>query len=97
MTRRGGIHHVLYYTNQVPRERIKYVSYGSIIVDYIPKKEEPHKTRLTVGGNFIVYAGDVSTPTAEITTDNIIINGIISTPGERYMCCNIKTSTWEHH
>ena len=54
--------------DQVPRDRIKDVSYGRIIVDYIPHKEEPHRTGLSVGGNLIVYAGDVITPTAEITT-----------------------------
>ena len=36
--------------DQVPRDRLKDVTYGRIVVDYRPKKEEPHRTRLTVGG-----------------------------------------------
>ena len=79
--------------DQMPRERLKDISYGSIILDYRPHKEEPHRTRLTVGGNLIVYSGDVITPKANFTTENLIINSTISTPGARYMCCNIKIYT----
>ena len=75
--------------DQVLRYRIKYVTYGCIIVDDIPQKEEPHRTRLTVGG-FYFYTGDVSTTTADKTTAKLIINSTIYTPGAWYMCCNIK-------
>ena len=75
---------------QVPRDRLKDVSYGRIVVDYIPHKEKPHRTRLTVGGTLIVYAGDISTPTSEISTANLVINSTISTPGAKYMCCDIR-------
>ena len=53
---------------QVPRKRLKDISYGRIVVDYRPQKDEPHRTRLTVGGGLIVYAGYSITPTADITT-----------------------------
>ena len=69
--------------DQVPRDQFKDASYGRIIVDYKPQKEEPHRTRLTVGGKLIYYEGDLRTPTAEITTANIIINITISTSGLR--------------
>ena len=65
--------------DQMPRDRLKDVSYGSIIVDYRFQKEEPHRTRLTVGGNLIDQAGDVSTPTEDTTTSRLMIN--IITPG----------------
>ena len=78
--------------DQVPKYRLKDVSYGRIIVNYIPHKEEPHRTRLTVGGGggLIDCAGYVSTPTAYITTEKLIIKSNISTLGARYMCCDIK-------
>ena len=82
---------------KVPIHQLKDVSYGRIVVDYRPQKEEPHITILNVRGSLITYAGDVSTPTADITTEKLIINSTISTPGARYMCCDIKDSTWEHH
>ena len=76
--------------DQVPRDRLKDVLCELIVVDYIPQKEEPHRTRLTVGVNLIVYAGDVITPTSDITTVNLIINSTIYTPGARYMFFDIK-------
>ena len=76
--------------DQVTIDRLKDVSYGRIVMDYIPQKEEPHRTRLTVEGNLIYYEGYLSTPTADINTAKIIINSTISTPGTIHMCCNIK-------
>ena len=35
--------------DQVPGDGLKYVSYGSIVVDYRPHKEQTHRTRLTMG------------------------------------------------
>ena len=39
---------------------------------------------------FISYAEDINTQTADISTSKIISNSTISTPGERYMCCDIN-------
>ena len=41
---------------QVPRDRIKDVAYGRIVVDYWPQKEDPHRTRIKVGVNMICYS-----------------------------------------
>ena len=79
---------------QVPRDRIKDVAYGRIVVDYQPQKEEPYRIRLTVGVNLICYSGDVRTPTSDITTANLIINSTVSMPGARYMCCDLEISSW---
>ena len=76
--------------DKVTSDRLKDVSYRRIIVNYRSQKKEPHITRLTVRINLIDYAGDVSTPTTEITTAKLITNIAIYTPGARYMCCNIK-------
>ena len=74
----------------MPKDRLKDVIYGRIVVDYWTQKEERHRRRLTVGGNFSCYSGDSSTPTSDITTAKLIINSTISTPGVMYMCCDIK-------
>ena len=62
---------------KVPRDRIKDVAYGRIVVDYQPQKEEPHRIRLTVGVNLICCSGYVRTPTADITTAKLITNSTI--------------------
>ena len=81
---------LLIFQDQVLKDRLKEVSYGPIVVDYIPQKEEPHRQILTVGGNLFFCAGYVSTKTEDITTSKFIINSTISTPGSIYMCCDIK-------
>jgi hypothetical protein len=76
--------------NKVPPDRRKDVTYGRICIDYRPHKQEPNRTRLTVGGNLVDFPGDVSTPTAGTTTAKLIINSTISMPNAQYMCANIK-------
>ncbi len=77
----------------VPKDQIpsgRTVTYGRIVVEIRPQKEETHRTRLTVGGNLIDYPGDVSTPTADLTTTKVLINSTISTPGARFMTADVK-------
>jgi hypothetical protein len=74
----------------IPEDRKGDITYGRLCVDYRPQKTEPNRTRLTVGGNLIDYPGDVSTPTANITTAKLIINSTLSTKGAKYMCGDIK-------
>jgi hypothetical protein len=46
----------------IPRE--KQVTYPRYVVDIHPKKAEPYRTRITAGGDWIDYSGDVTTHTA---------------------------------
>ena len=46
-------------------------------------------TRLNVGIIIIDYPGDVSTPTADLTTLNVLLDSTISTPGARFMTSDI--------
>ena len=59
------------------------------MVDYLPQNDELNCTRLTVGGNLIDYPGDVSTPTTNTTTANILWNSFVSTPKFMYICIDI--------
>ena len=59
-------------------------------MDYRPQKDEPHCTRLTVGGNLIDYPGEVSTPTAGTTTAKLVFNSVVSTPKAKFMGIDIK-------
>ena len=55
-----------------------------------PQKDEPNRTRLTLGGNRINYAGEVGTPTAKILLVKFMLNSVVSTPGAKFMCLNIS-------
>ena len=72
----------------IPADRRKDVTYGRVVVDYQPQKEDPNRIQLTVGGDRIKYPGNVSTPTAALTIAEFVINITISTPRARYMCCD---------
>ena len=75
--------------DNIPTDRRKDITYGRIVVEYKLHKDEPHRTRLTVGGNQITYPGIVTTPTADIATAKLLINSIISTPKARFMTIDI--------
>jgi hypothetical protein len=74
--------------HQVPLNR--KVTYGRIVTSIRPQKTEKNRTRLTVGGDRLDYSGDVSTPTAGLTTAKLLINSTISTPNARFIVADIK-------
>ena len=78
-------HPVFRKYQDIPADRRKDVTYGQVVVDYRPQKEDPNRTRLTVGGDRIKYPGNVSTPTAALTTAKLVINSTISTPRAGYI------------
>jgi hypothetical protein len=75
---------------ELPKERIKDVTYGSFTCDLKTNKAETHRTRLTVGGDRVHYPGDAGTPTADMTLFKILLNSIISTKGAQCVTIDIK-------
>ena len=49
--------------DEIPLDRRRHITYSKSVCTYRPEKEDLNRTRLTVGGNRILYPGDVSTPT----------------------------------
>jgi hypothetical protein len=45
-----------------------------------PQKKEQNRTRLTVGGNWLNYPSNKSTPTSDLTATKLLINLTISMP-----------------
>ena len=71
-----------------PKDRT--VTYGQIDVNYIAKKTNPNRVRITAGGNIIKYPDNITTLTADLTTSEKLWNSVLSTKGARYMCIDIK-------
>ena len=59
-------------------------------MNYCPEKGEPYRTRLTVGGNLIIYLGDCGTPTVDLLTVKLLLNSVISTSDAKFMTIDIK-------
>ena len=66
------------------------ITYGRIVVDYRPQKENPNRTRLTVGGDRIDYPYEVATPTADLTTSKLLFNSVLSTANAKFFCADIS-------
>ena len=78
------------YINRQQVLRGRKVTYGNLVCDIRPNKAEVHRVRLTAGGDQIVYLGEVSTPTSDLTTAKCLINSITSTLNAKRICADIK-------
>jgi hypothetical protein len=78
----------LHHVENTPKDR--KITYGKIVCDNKPHKQEKERARLTVGGNRLDYSGDVTTSTADITTFKIPINSTLSTEDAAMMMMDIK-------
>ena len=74
--------------SKVPKD--KNVTYGKIVYEAKPEKEEKERTRLTVDGNLLDFTGNLSAPTASVTTSECVFNSVVSTPGARCLLTDIK-------
>jgi hypothetical protein len=73
---------------KIPEDR--NITYGKIVCDYEPHKQEKERVRITVGGGKLDYSGDVATSTADITTFKILINSTLYTDDAAMMMMDIK-------
>jgi hypothetical protein len=46
----------------IPHYRKHDITYRRVYVNYCPEKEDPNRTRVTVGGNLLHYPGDYGIP-----------------------------------
>jgi hypothetical protein len=78
----------LHHVENIPEDR--KITYGKIVCDYKPHKQEKERVRLTVGGGRLDCAGDVTTSTADITTFKILVNSTLSIEDAAMIMMDIK-------
>ena len=66
------------------REKRKKPTYARVTVYFRTPKEDPNQVMITAGGNTIMYAGELTTRTTDLTTDKMLWNSVISTEGARF-------------
>ena len=59
----------------------KKVTYGRLVVDIRPLKEEKYRIRITVGGDKLDFCGDASSVAASLATVKLLLNSVVSTKG----------------
>ena len=74
--------------SKVPKD--KKVTYGKIVCELKPEKEEKERTRLILGGNLLDFTGNISAPTASVTKEKCVFDSVLSTPGARCLLDDIK-------
>ncbi len=72
----------------IPKDRV--ITYAKVVVNHHPQKADPNQIQITAGGNLINYPGKLTTRTANITTAKLLWNSVLSMPGAKYMCLDIK-------
>eukprot|EP00804_Cyclotella_cryptica_P024014 CCRYP_020050-RA/>CCRYP_020050-RA protein AED:0.24 eAED:0.19 QI:0/0/0/0.8/0.25/0/5/0/1018 len=74
----------------IPRDRS--ITYGQVVVDYRPQKDDPNRVRITAGGNLIKdYPGELTTCTADLTTSKILWNRVLSTKNAKFLGLDLKS------
>ena len=76
--------------SEIPKHKLKEVTYARIVVDYKPDKLEKNRERVTVGRDRINYDFHISAPTCDLPTIILLWNSVISTPGATYFTMNIS-------
>ena len=66
------------FYNDIPKERRKEITYTSVVCEVRPQKDDPNRTRITIGGNPICYLIDVGTKTASLELFKLVINSVLS-------------------
>ena len=60
------------------------------MADYREQKADPYRVSCTVGGDCIDFQGEVATKVADLVTVKCLLNRIISTPGAKAACIDIR-------
>ena len=74
----------------IPADRRKETTYTKMVCKVRPKKTDPNRTRITIGGNRICFPGDVGTPIASLELSKIVFNSVFSRPGAKFASFDIS-------
>ena len=78
------------HKNKVPKH--KKVTYGNMICDFQPLKNEQYRVRLTVEGDRLPYDDDPGSPRASLLETKLLLNSVISDSksGTRFCTADLK-------
>ena len=75
---------------EIPKDRLKDITYARIVVDYKPHKLEKNRSRITAGDDRITCDYDTSAPTCNLTTIKLHWNSVLFTPDAKYETFDIS-------
>ena len=68
----------------------KKVTYGRLVVEIRPLKDEKYRVRITVGGNKLDFCGYASSVAAFVATVKLLLNRVVSTKDKNFTTADIK-------
>ena len=68
----------------------KKVTYGRLVVDICPLKNEKYRVRITVGGDKLDFCGDASLMAASLATVKLLLNSVVYTKDAVFTTADIK-------
>ena len=66
------------------------VTYGRLVVDIRPLKDEKYRVRITVGGDKLDFCGDASSVAASLATVKLLLKSVVSTKDAIFTTADIK-------
>ena len=68
----------------------KKITYGRLVMDIRPLKDEKYRVRITVGGDKLDFCGDASSVAASLATVKLHLNSVASKKGAKFTTANIE-------
>ena len=67
----------------------KKVTYGRLVLDIRPLKEEKYRVCITVGGDKLDFCGDALSVAASLATVRLLLKSVVSTKGAKFTTADI--------
>ena len=68
----------------------RQATYLLIVVDFQPQKDETHRVRFIVRGDRINYKGNVTDPSAALSTAKLLLNSVLSDTSAKSVTVDLK-------
>jgi hypothetical protein len=77
--------------DKIPSDRCREITYSKVVCRVQPEKgDNANCARIIIGGNNIVYPGDVGTPTGSIELIKLLVNSVLSQRNARLATMDLK-------
>ena len=76
--------------DDIPITKRKEICHTLVVCEARPEKDDPNRTRITIGGSRICYPGDVGTNTASLKLVKLLLNSVLSRKGACFSSIDLK-------
>jgi hypothetical protein len=76
--------------DNIPVAKWKEICHILVVCKVRPEKDDPDRTRITIGGSRICYLGNVGTNTASLELVKLLLYSVLSCKGARFSSIDLK-------